>query len=104
MGVLNQPAAEFSLTQEGISIAGRAEIRHEDFEMVLRLARLEGLVFDPVYTAKAFGGLLDALRRDPRRFGRRVCFVHTGGIFSVFPFRAELASAGWAGSAPKALW
>jgi D-cysteine desulfhydrase len=58
---------------------------------VLRLARLEGLVFDPVYTAKAFGGLLDTLRRDPKALGRRVCFVHTGGVFSVFPYRAALS-------------
>jgi D-cysteine desulfhydrase len=58
---------------------------------VLRLARLEGIIFDPVYTAKAFGGLLETLRRDPRALGRRVCFVHTGGVFSVFPFREPLS-------------
>src|SRR5437763_192498 len=45
----------------------------------------------PVYTAKAFTGLLDALRRAPRALGRRVCFVHTGGVFSVFPYRAALS-------------
>ena len=43
------------------------------------LARLEGIVLDPVYTAKAFGGLLDFLNRYPGRLGRRVCFIHTGG-------------------------
>ena len=57
---------------------------------MLRVARLEGIVLDPVYTAKAFGGLLDRLRRDPGSLGRRVCFIHTGGVFSVFPFRAAL--------------
>jgi D-cysteine desulfhydrase len=75
---------------DGYQGAGRAEIRREDFEMVLRLARLEGLIFDPVYTAKAFGGVLDTLKRDPKAFGRRVCFVHTGGVFSVFPYRSAL--------------
>jgi D-cysteine desulfhydrase len=58
---------------------------------VLKLARLEGLILDPVYTAKAFGGLLDTLRRHPGSLGRRVCFVHTGGVFSVFPHRAALS-------------
>jgi D-cysteine desulfhydrase len=75
---------------DGYQGAGRAEIRREDFEVVLRLARLEGLIFDPVYTAKAFGGVLDTLKRDPKAFGRRVCFVHTGGVFSVFPYRSTL--------------
>jgi 1-aminocyclopropane-1-carboxylate deaminase/D-cysteine desulfhydrase-like pyridoxal-dependent ACC family enzyme len=44
-----------------------------------------------VYTAKAFGGLLETLRRDPRALGGRVCFVHTGGVFSVFPYRSALS-------------
>jgi D-cysteine desulfhydrase len=76
---------------DGFQGAGRAEIRREDFEMVLRLARLEGLIFDPVYTGKAFAGVLHTLQRDPKAFGRRVCFVHTGGVFSVFPYRSALS-------------
>ena len=61
-----------------------------ELETVLHVARQEGIVLDPVYTAKAFRGLLDVLQRSPGALGRRVCFVHTGGIFSLFPFRAEL--------------
>lgn len=75
---------------DGYQGAGRAAVRREELETVVRLARLEGLVLDPVYTAKAFGALLDCLRRDPRQLGGRVCFIHTGGIFSVFPFRRDL--------------
>jgi D-cysteine desulfhydrase len=75
---------------DGYQGVGRAAVRREELETVVRLARLEGLVLDPVYTAKAFGALLDCLRRDRAQLGRRVCFIHTGGIFSVFPFRHEL--------------
>jgi D-cysteine desulfhydrase len=75
---------------DGYQGPGRAEIRRQELELVLRLARLEGVVFDPVYTAKAFGGVLDTLARDRQALGRRVCFVHTGGVFSVFPHRARL--------------
>src|SRR5262245_25288025 len=75
---------------DGCQGAGRAEVRDAELETVLHVARQEGVVLDPVYTAKAFGGLLDVLRRSPGALGRRVCFVHTGGIFSVFPFRTEL--------------
>jgi D-cysteine desulfhydrase len=76
---------------DGYQGAGRAEIRREELEMVLRVARLEGIMLDPVYTAKAFGGVLDTLKRDPKAFGRRVCFIHTGGVFSVFPYRSALS-------------
>jgi D-cysteine desulfhydrase len=75
---------------DGYQGPGRAEVRHEELDMVVRLARLEGIVLDPVYTAKAFYGLLDKLKREPGSLGRRICFVHTGGIFSVFPFRRAL--------------
>jgi 1-aminocyclopropane-1-carboxylate deaminase/D-cysteine desulfhydrase-like pyridoxal-dependent ACC family enzyme len=30
-------------------------------------------------------------RRDPHQFGARVCFVHTGGVFSLFPLREPLS-------------
>jgi D-cysteine desulfhydrase len=75
---------------DGYQGAGRAAVRDEELQTVVRVARLEGVVLDPVYTAKAFHGLTDAIRRDPRAFGRRVCFIHTGGVFSIFPFRREL--------------
>ena len=71
--------------------AGRAEVAREDLAMVLRVARGEGIVLDPVYTAKAFAGLLDHLQREPGSLGRRICFVHTGGVFSIYPFREALS-------------
>ena len=76
---------------DGYQDAGRAEIRGEEMEMVLKLARMEGVILDPVHTAKAFSALVDRLRRDPRELGARVCFIHTGGVFSVFPFRTALS-------------
>ena len=63
----------------------------EDLRVIARLAAEEGVVLDPVYTAKAFAGLLDTLHKDPKALGQRVCFTHTGGIFSLFPFRESLS-------------
>lgn len=76
---------------DGYQGAGRGQIGEPELAAVVELAREEGILLDPVYTAKAFRGLLDHLRRDPKEFGSRVCFVHTGGLFSLFPFRAELS-------------
>jgi len=75
---------------DGYQGAGRGEVRTEELDTVVRLARTEGIVLDPVYTAKAFAGLLDRLHREPQALGPRVCFVHTGGVFSLFPFRRLL--------------
>jgi 1-aminocyclopropane-1-carboxylate deaminase/D-cysteine desulfhydrase-like pyridoxal-dependent ACC family enzyme len=51
-----------------------------------RLARTEGILLDPVYTAKAFAGLLG----EAARFGRDepVVFLHTGGLPALFAFDA----------------
>lgn len=78
---------------DGYQGRGRAEVQPAVIDTMIRVARTEGIVLDPVYTAKAFAGLLDALRRHPGAFGRRVCFIHTGGIFSVFPYRGALSRA-----------
>jgi D-cysteine desulfhydrase len=75
---------------DGYQGSGRATVPREHLATAVQVARREGIVLDPVYTAKAFHGLLDVIRQDPSAFGRRVCFIHTGGIFSVFPFRRVL--------------
>ncbi len=62
-------------------------------EALRLLARLEAIVLDPVYTAKAFCAVLDGVRE--RRLGaeRPAIFIHTGGIFSDFAW-PELVAGG----------
>ena len=47
------------------------------------LARTEGILVDPIYTAKALAGLI-ALVRDGRLDGHRVVFWHAGGTPGLF--------------------
>src|SRR6266704_1536188 len=61
-GLSVEPPGEIRLL-DGYQGTGRAEVRAEALETVVRVARLEGIVRDPVYTAKAFAALLDRLRR-----------------------------------------
>jgi D-cysteine desulfhydrase family pyridoxal phosphate-dependent enzyme len=50
---------------------------------LVRLARAEGILLDPVYTAKAFAGLLGEAERGT--FGSApVIFLHTGGVPALF--------------------
>lgn len=80
------------LILDGYKGPGYGEATQEVMELVREAARSEGLFLDPVYTGKAMHGLATEARRG--RFGPRgrVLFLHTGGIFSLFPFRDELVS------------
>ncbi len=63
------------------------------FELIAELARLEGLVLDPVYTGKAFAGMLAELQQGRFDDCRDIVFIHTGGIFGLFPQRGQLLEA-----------
>ena len=56
-------------------------------------ARLEGLMLDPVYTAKAMAGLIDHARRGLVGRDSTVIFVHTGGLPAMFAFTHEIITA-----------
>jgi D-cysteine desulfhydrase len=53
-------------------------------EAIRTVARAEGLLLDPVYTGRAFGGLLDLIRRGAFTRDESVLFWHTGGIGGLF--------------------
>jgi D-cysteine desulfhydrase len=75
---------------EGYVGPGYAKPYPEVVATIREVARREGLLLDPVYTGKAFHGLLEEARRGRFGSGERVLFVHTGGIFSLFAYRKEL--------------
>ena len=60
------------------------------------LARLEGILLDPVYTGKGMAGLIDLIRKGHFRKGQSVVFVHTGGSAALFGYTAafDLAATG----------
>ena len=61
-------------------------------EAIKYLARTEGIFLDPVYTGKAFSGVIDLAKKGELR--GRVVFWHTGGLPTLFAtghFPADLA-------------
>ncbi len=70
---------------EGYGIAGTRER-----EAIRLLARLEGIMLDPVYTAKAMGALMDMIERREFGKGESVLFWHTGGSPSLFACGKDL--------------
>jgi len=68
---------------DGYGIAGP-----EIFETIREVASSDGIFLDPVYTGKAFHGMLSELRKGEVGHlagARNVVFIHTGGLFGVFP-------------------
>ncbi len=63
---------------------GYGVIGDREREAIRLLARTEGLLLDPVYTGRAFGGLIDLVRRGVFSPQERVLFWHTGGIAGLF--------------------
>jgi D-cysteine desulfhydrase len=60
------------------------------FDTIKDLARSEGVILDPVYTGKAFHGLITELKNGNLSNSNDIVFIHTGGIFGLFPQREAL--------------
>lgn len=73
--------------------AGYGETTPESLDAIALLARLEGVVTDPVYSGKALGALVADARRG--RLSGPVVFWHTGGVPAIFarPYAEALAGA-----------
>ena len=75
-------------TIEGYLGPGYGHAGPEIFSTITALASSEGLFLDPVYTGKAFHGMVTELNKGASgqlAEARQVVFIHTGGLFGVFP-------------------
>ncbi|WP_103173149.1 D-cysteine desulfhydrase [Paracoccus sp. SY] len=57
-------------------------------EAIAMFAELEGILLDPVYSAKGAAGLIDLIRKGRFKKGERVVFLHTGGAAALFGYTA----------------
>ncbi len=90
---LDQPvvtAADIEIL-DGYVGRGYALSQPQELEAIRDLARLEGVVLDPVYTGKAYYAMISELEKNPACFGPRIIFVHTGGLFGLFSIAEQMA-------------
>jgi D-cysteine desulfhydrase len=59
-------------------------------EAVRMLARMEGVLIDPVYTGKAMAGLIDLVRRGTFNKNENLLFVHTGGSPALYVYMQDI--------------
>ena len=61
-------------------------------DAVMLLARLEGLLFDPVYSGKGLAGMIDLTGKGFFAGVRNIVFVHTGGVAGLFGYADKLVT------------
>jgi len=76
-------AADFTVDR-GYYLPGYEQPSEAASDAIRLLARTEGLMLDPVYTGKAFAGLLDWVKQGKVKPGDTVVFWHTGGATALF--------------------
>lgn len=59
-------------------------------DAVMMLARLEGLLFDPVYSGKGLAGMIDLIGKGYFAGAQNIVFVHTGGVAGLFGYSDKL--------------
>ena len=55
-------------------------------EAVILVARLEGILLDPVYSGKGMAGLIDLCRKGHFKKGENIVFLHTGGAVALYGY------------------
>ena len=88
---------EFPFEREDIKIidgyAGRGYALSDAIELdfIRQFGRREGIILDPVYTGKAMRGLVTELIDGHPLLcsSKNILFIHTGGIFGLFPKRFQ---------------
>jgi L-cysteate sulfo-lyase len=63
-------------------------------EAIRMFAQLEGILLDPVYSAKGAAGMIDLIRKGHFRKDERIVFLHTGGAAALFGYDGALAAEG----------
>lgn len=69
---------------------GYAMVGDLEREAIRLVAKLEGLLLDPVYTGRAMAGLIDLIRWGAFTRGQTVLFWHTGGTAALPAFADRL--------------
>lgn len=75
---------------------GYAHATAELYDFIAEVAREDGILLDPVYTGKAMNGLISELNKSAESaaiFGKKILFIHTGGLPSLFAHAGELTRA-----------
>ncbi|XP_047334546.1 putative D-cysteine desulfhydrase 1, mitochondrial [Impatiens glandulifera] len=65
----------------------------DELKFVKEIAETTGVILDPVYSGKAAYGMINDMANNPAKWeGRKVLFMHTGGLLGLYDKSQELSS------------
>ncbi len=70
---------------DGYAGLGYALSTKEEMAFIMEIAQSEGLILDPVYTGKAFRGLIREIEKGQFNASQNILFIHTGGLMGFVP-------------------
>jgi 1-aminocyclopropane-1-carboxylate deaminase/D-cysteine desulfhydrase-like pyridoxal-dependent ACC family enzyme len=76
---------------DGALAPGYGQIGAPAQSAITTLAQTEGLLLDPVYTAKSFAAIPALVASGSIAKGSKVCFIHTGGLAALFAYEDALS-------------
>jgi D-cysteine desulfhydrase len=88
--------ADVVLTQDDVKVVygykgeGYGVVGDLEREAIRMMARSEGIILDPVYAGRAFGALVDLIRKGTFKRGETVLFWHTGGSPALFAYAKDV--------------
>ena len=93
LGILGEgPDDDKSFTFiDGYKGLGYAISKADELEFIAGIAAKEGVIFDPVYTGKAFYGLYNEVKKGTFDSCDNILFIHTGGQYGLFPKQEQIA-------------
>nr|WP_295973412.1 D-cysteine desulfhydrase family protein [uncultured Bacillus sp.] len=59
---------------------GYAKSRAEELAFMMKISRQNGFLLDPVYTGKAFYGMVSEIQKGHLKEAENILFIHTGGL------------------------
>ena len=80
------------LTWDGSLAPGYGQVGPKTLFALKLMAQAEGIMLDPVYTAKTFAGVLGLLEEGIIKKGQKVLMLHTGGLPALFGYQEVLES------------
>jgi D-cysteine desulfhydrase family pyridoxal phosphate-dependent enzyme len=90
LGITSTTSRDIIDIIDGYKGNGYAISTDDELKQLIQISTTTGIILDRVYTFKAVRGMLSEMMKNPHRFnGKKILFIHTGGIHSIFDGRIE---------------
>lgn len=92
LGIKKEYSIDDATLIRGYDIQGYGVVTSNERKAINVLAQSEGIMLDPVYSARAFYGMMDYLENGKLRNNSNVLFWHTGGLPANFYYSEQLTN------------